>query len=104
MPDKLMREPSPTGIGGAACDGDGAAIPLDFAAARTSLSVTRPSGPVPLTAERSTPCSAARRRAIGDALTRASPLLSFGAVAEDLGDGGAAFFSVDFDLASSCAG
>src|SRR3954471_21910982 len=98
MPDKLMREPSPAGIRGAACDGVDGAVPLDFAAARTSLSVTRPSGPVPFTAERSRPCSAARRRAIGDAFTRASPLPSFVAAGADFG-GGAAFFSVDFGFA-----
>src|SRR6266704_2281896 len=44
----------------------------DFAAARTSVSVTRPSGPVPFTLEISTPSSAAIRRATGDAFTRAS--------------------------------
>src|SRR6266403_112946 len=49
-----------------------AATGCDFAAARTSVSVTRPSGPVPFTLERSTPSSAASRRATGDALTRAS--------------------------------
>src|SRR6266480_2307343 len=44
----------------------------DFAAARTSVSVIRPLGPVPFTLERSTPSSAAIRRATGDAFTRAS--------------------------------
>src|SRR6266496_1824407 len=53
---------------------------LDFAAARTSVSVTRPSGPVPFTLARSTPSSAAIRRATGDAFTRASSDFStFGA-------------------------
>src|SRR6266542_4434857 len=50
---------------------DGAAC-FDLAAERTSVSVTRPSGPVPFTLERSTPSSAAIRRATGDAFTRAS--------------------------------
>ncbi len=55
-------------VTGAFC---GAAV-FDFAAARTSVSVTRPSGPVPFTLERSIPSSAAMRRATGDAFTRAS--------------------------------
>jgi len=62
----------------------------DFAAARTSVSVTRPSGPVPRTLERSMPSSAATRRATGDALTRASS--GFSAVSGcSLGSG--SFFS-----------
>src|SRR4051812_28531537 len=98
MPDKLMREPSPAGIRGGGCDGGAADAPFDLEAARTSLSVTRPSGPVPFTADKSIPCSAARRRAMGDAFTRASPLLSVRGGAGDLG--AAAFFSVDFGFAS----
>ena len=47
-----------------------AATGWDFAAARTSVSVTRPSGPVPFTLKRSTPSSDAIRRATGDAFTR----------------------------------
>src|SRR5947209_7069318 len=100
MPDKLMREPSPAGIRGAACDGVVAALPFDLAAARTSLSVTRPSGPVPFTADRSIPWSAARRRAIGDAFTRGSPLVSLIGAGPDLGRGGA-FFSAGFTCAPS---
>src|SRR5713101_59721 len=55
-----------------------ATTPFDFAAARTSVSVTRPSGPVPFTLARSTPSSAATRRATGDALTRASSVRAGG--------------------------
>src|SRR6266481_2256703 len=72
-----MRAPSPALIEGT-CFGCGFAPPrsataaTDFAAARTSVSVTRPSGPVPFTLARLTPSSAATRRATGDALTRAS--------------------------------
>ena len=52
---------------------EGCRAPIfDFAAARTSVSVTRPSGPVPFTLARSTPSSAPIRRATGDAFTRAS--------------------------------
>src|SRR5437867_12148322 len=62
---------------------------FDLAAARTSVSVTRPSGPVPLTLERSMPSSAAIRRATGDAFTRASYAFSIFGV----GFSGSAFFS-----------
>ena len=62
---------------------------FDLAAARTSVSVTRPSGPVPFTLDRSTPSSAAILRATGDAFTRASSGFSiFGA-----GFSGPVFFS-----------
>src|SRR4030095_13755137 len=71
---------------------------FDLAAARTSVSVTRPSGPVPFTLERSTPSSAAIRRATGDAFTRASSVFSifgagFSGAALFSAFGGAAFFS-----------
>ena len=42
---------------------------------RSSPSVTRPSGPVPLMLERSTPCSAASLLASGEAFTLVSALL-----------------------------
>src|SRR6266498_1659542 len=72
-----MRALSPALIEGAAFGSPfagprSATAATDFAAARTSVSVTRPSGPVPFTLERSTPSSAAIRRATGDAFTRAS--------------------------------
>ena len=84
---------------------------FDFAAPRTSVSVTRPSGPVPLTLARSTPNSAATRRATGDAFTRASPPLSifaagfcasgfFSAFFSSLfSEGFSSFFSVGFGSA-----
>src|ERR1700674_2172886 len=55
-----------------AADGRGAA-PLPPAAASTSSRTMRPSGPVPLIVARSTPSSAARRLASGEALTAAPP-------------------------------
>src|SRR2546430_17242159 len=93
IPVRLMREPSQAGARGSA--GGCGAAPLDFETARTSFSVTRPSGPVPFTVERSTPCSAASRRARGDAFTRASPLLSARGSGAGL-EGGAVFFSAGF--------
>ena len=75
---------------------------FDLAAARTSVSVTRPSGPVPFTLERSTRSSAAIRRATGDAFTRASSALSIFVA----GFSGSAFFSAFGGAAaffSSCA-
>ncbi len=78
-----MRAPSPAftdGAGFAAADGFCGVVAFDFAVARTSVSVTRPSGPVPLTLARSTPSSTATRRATGEAFTRASsPFSIFGA-------------------------
>ena len=70
-----MRALSPA-FTAAGTEGAGAAAFSDLAAARTSVSVTRPSGPVPFTLERSTPSSAATRRATGDAFTRASSAFS----------------------------
>ena len=79
---------------------------LDFAAARTSVSVTRPSGPVPLTLASSTPSSAATRRATGDAFTRASSGFStfgagFSSSAFFSALGGVAFFSSSFSTLGS---
>ena len=84
IPESCSRDPAPGLAAADFCVGDGPRsemlAPLgpaatDFAAARTSVSVTRPSGPEPLTAARSTPSSAAIRRATGEALTRASSSL-----------------------------
>src|SRR5689334_3454268 len=81
IPDKLMREApaalaGPDNVAFAVTAGFGCAAavrpPWDFAAPRTSVSVTLPSGPVPFTPARSMPSSAASRRATGEAFTRAS--------------------------------
>src|SRR4051812_42043319 len=86
IPDKLMRDPAllfpaEAADGLAAVAGfDGAAeprLPCDFAADRTSVSVTRPSGPVPFTLAKSIPSSAATRRATGEAFTRGSSAEGF---------------------------
>src|ERR1051325_2999423 len=75
---------------------------LDFAAVRTSVSVTRPSGPVPLTFARSTPSSAATRRATGEAFTRASSCSGSGRIgrsgAGDTVRAGLAVASTDFSF------
>src|SRR5881394_4008129 len=72
-----MRAPSPAliegaGFGCALASPRSATAATDLEAARTSVSVTRPSGQVPFTFARSTPSSAAIRRATGDAFTRPS--------------------------------
>jgi len=76
----------------------------DWAAARTSLSVTRPSGPVPFIFARSTPNSAAILRATGDAFMRASsPVSILGSAA--FGFSAGFFASVRFAaFSSSCGG
>ena len=100
-----MRAPSPALIDGSEgfaaagvfCAGAG---PFVFAAARTSVSVTRPSGPVPLTLARSTPSSAATRRATGDAFIRASSPLSIFAT----GAASFSFFSAGTGFSVSACG
>src|SRR2546430_2443176 len=97
-----MRDPGP-GLGAAGRGGCVwprlATAATAFAAARTSVSVTRPSGPVPFTLPRSTPSSAAIRRATGDAFTRASDSCSGGRA----GRSGSALVSRDSDAGDTPA-
>src|SRR5205823_5775470 len=103
IPERLIRAPSPVLIEGAAfgcalASPRSATAATDLEAARTSVSVTRPSGPVPFTFARSTPSSAAIRRATGDAFTRPSSAVfsSRAAAGEGLGRGGVVSLSFAF--------
>jgi len=69
--DRLMRVPSPAlqPVPSVFTAAFAAPHRLTLPRRETSVSVTRPSGPVPFTLARSTPSSAATRRATGEAFT-----------------------------------